>query len=145
MLVQFDTTIQQLKGLTNQYPLLHLALGYVKSGADANGGTRVMDAVAGVTEKVLAKETGRKTIVLITDGGDTHSRVSLKTTIQEAQKENVTVYSICYRAKDAGLSGAPQQLVNAMVDQSNEVLQKLANETGGGVFHVTSQMTLQKS
>ncbi|WP_083345676.1 VWA domain-containing protein [Terriglobus roseus] len=144
MLVQFDTTIQQLKALTNQYALLHLALGYVKSGAEAKNGTRVMDAVAGVTEKVLAKENGRKAIILITDGGDTDSRVTLKSTIEEAQKADVAVYSICYRATDAGLSGAPSQVINSMVDRSNDILRKLAGETGGDTFRVTRQMTLQK-
>ncbi|MEG9433906.1 VWA domain-containing protein [Terriglobus sp. ADX1] len=144
MLVQFDTTIQQLKGLTNQYSLLHLALSFVKSGAEAKNGTRVMDAVAGVTEKVLAKENGRKAIILITDGGDTDSRVSLKSTIEEAQKTNVAVYSICYRASDSGLTGAPSQVINAMADRSNDILRKLASETGGETFRVTRQMTLQK-
>ena len=144
MLVQFDTEIQQLKALTNDYAQLHLALGYVKNGKDVKSGTRVRDAVTGVTEQVLSKETGRKAIILITDGGDTSSRVKLQQTIEEAQKQNVAVYSICYRASDAGLAGLPQGMINKMVDQSNALLEKLAVATGGTYFRVTKKMTLQK-
>src|SRR5271170_435910 len=67
MLVEFDTNVRQLQGMTNSANRLHLALSGLSPHASAAGGTLLQDAVYVVAKDVLAKETGRKAMVILTD------------------------------------------------------------------------------
>ncbi len=104
MLVQFDTTVLQLKSMTNSASALHFALSRMSQRAAAKGGTLLYDAVYVVAKDALAKETGRKAMVILTDGGDVGSRRSLAEAIEQAQRADVQVYSILY-SMFKGLSG----------------------------------------
>ena len=96
MLVQFDTTVLQLKSMTNSASALHFALSRMNQRAAAKGGTLLYDAVYAVAKDALAKETGRKAMVILSDGGDNGSRRSLAEAIEQAQRADVQVYSILY-------------------------------------------------
>jgi Ca-activated chloride channel homolog len=142
MLVQFDTTVLQLKSMTNSASALHFALSRMSQRAAAKGGTLLYDAVYVVAKDALAKETGRKAMVILTDGGDVGSRRSLAEAIEQAQRADVQVYSIQY-SMFKGLSGgntgrAPQ------ADPGLEALQKLSESTGGHVFTVSRTMSLRE-
>jgi Ca-activated chloride channel family protein len=142
MLVQFDTTVLQLRSMTNSASALHFALSRMSQRAAAKGGTLLYDAVYVVAKDALAKETGRKAMVILTDGGDVGSRRSLAEAIEQAQRADVQVYSIQY-SMFKGLSGgntgrAPQ------ADPGLEALQKLSESTGGHVFTVSRTMSLRE-
>jgi Ca-activated chloride channel family protein len=142
MLVQFDTTVLQLRSMTNSASALHFALSRMSQRAAAKGGTLLYDAVYVVAKDALAKETGRKAMVILTDGGDVGSRRSLAEAIEQAQRADVQVYSIQY-SMFKGLSGgntgrAPQ------ADPGLEALEKLSESTGGHVFTVSRTMSLRE-
>ena len=142
MLVQFDTTVLQLKSMTNSASALHFALSRMSQRAAAKGGTLLYDAVYVVAKDVLAKETGRKAMVILSDGGDNGSRRSLAEAIEQAQRADVQVYSILY-SMFKGLSGgntgrAPK------ADPGLEALEKLSESTGGHVFTVSHTMSLRE-
>jgi VWFA-related protein len=96
-------------------------------------GTLIWNGVWAAAKLRLHNETGRKAIVLMTDGLDTGSEHSLAATIEAAQGADAPVYTIAslphfpftsrVRAENSGLAMR---------------LQRLSEETGGGYFLVTT-------
>lgn len=160
MLVQFDTQLHQLSPMTTSAGALHLALGRLGPDTSTHGGTLLDDAVYAVARGPLAHETGRKAIVILSDGGDNGSRASLTQAIEEAQRGNTQIFSIRYSAWN-GLSGAPGGFSGASsglsgasggfsgpasshsADPGVGILQKLSESTGGRVFNVTRSQSLR--
>jgi Ca-activated chloride channel family protein len=141
MLVQFDVAVQQLQGMTNSPNVLHLALTRLSSHASAVGGTLLNDAVYSVAKNVLAHETGRKAMVILTDGGDNGSRNSLADAIEQVQRGDVQVYSILYSVRNEAAkfgvgAGTP--------DPGMKILQSLSEATGGRVFTVSPTLSLRE-
>jgi Ca-activated chloride channel family protein len=87
------------------------------NGGSRQGSTAIWDAVIATSADLLAREPGRKTIILLTDGEDTSSRMRLDEAINEALRAEVVIYSI-------GI-GDPGSGVN------EGVLKKLSESTGG--------------
>ncbi|HXC97169.1 MAG TPA: VWA domain-containing protein [Edaphobacter sp.] len=141
MLVQFDTTVQQLQGMTNSSSILHLALTRLSSHASAANGTLLNDAVYSVAKETLAKETGRKAMVLLTDGGDNGSSRSLAEAIEQVQRADVQVYSILYSAQN---EAAKFGVSTATPDPGMKILQSLSEATGGRVFTVSPTLSLRE-
>lgn len=94
-------------------------------GQRTRGGTVLYDAVFLASDEVLKPLTGRKAIILITDGEDQGSLTSLSEAIEVTLKADTIVYSIFVK-RDVFGSG------------SEDVLQRISGDTGGRVF------TLQK-
>ena len=98
--------------------------------AASQAGTVLYDAVFLAADERLRREAGRKVIILITDGEDTGSRVSLQKAIEAAQKSDVIIYSIYYVA--GGFGG------------NSGVLKKMSEETGGRVFDAGRRANLEE-
>jgi len=64
------------------------------NGGSRQGGTSLYDAIIATAADLLAKEPGRKTIILITDGDDTTSRMKLGDAIDEALRAEVVIYAV---------------------------------------------------
>jgi len=62
-------------------------------------GTTLYDAVFLAAEEVLKKQTGRKAIVLLTDGMDSGSKESLNRSIEAAQRADIVVYAIYFKGE----------------------------------------------
>ena len=144
MLVQFDTKVQLLRGMTSSASALHLALARLNSGASTSsmGGTLLNDSVFAISKEFLAKESGRKAMILLSDGGDNGSRHSLAEAIEQAQRGDVQVYAILYSMRDmylGGPSGRPMA-----IDPGEGALQKLSESTGGRVFTVSHNLGLRE-
>jgi len=88
------------------------------NGGARQGGTSLYDAVIATAADMLAKEPGRKTIIVISDGVDTTSRMKLDEAINEALRAEVVIYSI--GIGDPGFDGV-----------NEGVLKKLSEATGG--------------
>ena len=145
-LVQIDARVLQLMAMTSSVSALHLALSQLGENTAASGATRLNDAVLSVSRDVLAKEKGRKAIILLTDGGENASRATLDQAIAAAQRANVPVYAILYSvfesysASNQGLSGINRAAVGA----GEALLKRLTESTGGRVYTVTYGMPLRK-
>ncbi|GAA3748248.1 hypothetical protein GCM10022270_02710 [Terriglobus aquaticus] len=143
-LLQVDARIRILMGLTNATNRLHLALTQLGSDTTNSAATRLNDAVFATARSILGQEPGRKAVVLLTDGGENASRTSLEQAIEQAQRNNVSVYAVDYSAWTG-----PDMLrggfrVNGMGDPGLPLLTKLAQTTGGHVYTVSHAMPLQK-
>jgi VWFA-related protein len=98
-------------------------------------GTVLYDAVYLAAHDMLAHESGRKAIILITDGEDEGSKLNIKEAMEAAQKADSIIYSILYvdRQFYGGFS----------VGYSGEsALKQMSDETGGRVFTVSGKNTL---
>ncbi|HXF03941.1 MAG TPA: VWA domain-containing protein [Blastocatellia bacterium] len=98
MVISFDDDIDLQCELTSDRREIVRAIRRVRSG----GSTRLYDAVAYTVEQHLNHLSGRKAIVLFTDGVDTASQnATFDGTIRDLEESNVLVYSIRYNTLEA--------------------------------------------
>ena len=90
--------------------------------------TRLYDAIdEGMA--ALKEVSGRKVVLVFTDGDDTASHLGMGSVLDRARKEEVMVYAIGLQSEF--FNG--QRLVRSQPDRG---LRKLAEETGGGYFEL---------
>ncbi|MCU1263923.1 MAG: von Willebrand factor type domain protein [Acidobacteria bacterium] len=93
LVISFDDSIRVLSEATNDRTALMHAIRRSRTG----GGTRLYDAVDMVIRKKLSSISGRKAVVLFTDGVDTTSRsASYSSTLREAQESDGAFYTVNY-------------------------------------------------
>ena len=104
--------------------------GPVPCGSNPKG-TVLYDTVYLAAHDQLAKEVGRKAMILLTDGEDQGSQYKVSDAIEAAQKAD----SICYvlLIADRGFYGMGGY-------SGDRDMKKLANETGGRVIDVGNKM-----
>jgi VWFA-related protein len=93
-------------------------------------GTVLYDAIFVAATDKLTGEVGRKVIVVITDGVDEGSRVSIDSAIEAAQKADTVIYSIDY-SDPAFYRG-----FGSFGGGGEGYLRKMSDATGGQVFRV---------
>lgn len=94
------------------------------------GQTALNDAVAMAPGLVDEQASGRKAIVLITDGVDNSSALSMKEAVSAARKVSMPIYTVGL------LSVHLDSLPKDYRTNNLEVLGQVANETGGRLFAV---------
>ncbi len=92
-------------------------------------GTVLYDAVYLSAHDMLAKEVGRKAMILLTDGEDEGSRLKIRDAIEAAQKADAIVYVLL--CADRGFYGSFQ-----MGYSGEGEMRKLTEATGGRVINV---------
>ena len=65
------------------------------------GGTALYDAVLLASDELMKKQEGRKALVILTDGVDTASMVTLEESEESAQRADTLVYSVLFEDPDA--------------------------------------------
>jgi Ca-activated chloride channel family protein len=88
-LFQFSEVVDQLVPFTSDLRLVDRGIARVRLGA----ATALYDAIF-LGSQALRHRQGRKVLVVITDGGDTMSRVDYHEALREAQQADALVYSI---------------------------------------------------
>jgi len=96
-------------------------------------GTVLYDAVYLSAHDMLAKEVGRKAMILLTDGEDEGSRLKIKDAIEAAQKADSIVYVLL--CADRGFYGSFQ-----MGYSGEGEMRKLTEQTGGRVINVGNKL-----
>ncbi|MGA7930459.1 MAG: VWA domain-containing protein [Candidatus Sulfotelmatobacter sp.] len=116
-------------GFTNPLP----GAGNPVPTAGTAAGTVLYDAVYLSAHDMLAKEVGRKAMILLTDGEDEGSRLKIKDAIEAAQKADAIVYVLL--CADRGFYGS------FGVGYSGESeMRKLTEATGGRVINVGNKL-----
>jgi VWFA-related protein len=136
--VHFDYRPEVLQNLTSsraklEQSLERLTMPFQYRGA---GGTTLYDAVYLCANLITRKLTGRKALILLTDGEDTSSRTSLEDAIEAAQRADTLIYSILF--SDESFGG------RRFGPDGKSVLQKMSRETGGGFFEVSKKHPLDR-
>jgi Ca-activated chloride channel family protein len=122
LVISFDSGVDLLQDFTDDSEKLADQIRKIRAG----GGTALYDAVYLAVNKKLANESGRRIVILITDGDDNSSRVSLTETLEAAQRNEVTIYGIS--TNSAAYFGSKEQ------ERGDKTLKKLSEETGGKAF-----------
>jgi Ca-activated chloride channel homolog len=108
MIVSFNDDIRVLSELTNDRSKLRRAIERAHTG----NGTRLYDAVDMVMIQQLSRISGRKAIVLFTDGVDTTSkRADYQSTVMHAQELDALIYPVQYNTQ-ADLANLPSAGTN---------------------------------
>lgn len=97
--------------------------------AGAARGTVLYDAVYLSAHDMLAKEVGRKAMILLTDGEDEGSQLKIKDAIEASQKADAIVYVLL--CADRGFYG----MQGGFYSGEGE-MRKLTEQTGGRVINV---------
>jgi Ca-activated chloride channel family protein len=93
MIVSFDDNVRMLSDFTSDRYRLREAILHTRTG----NGTKLYDAVDMVMNQALSRESGRKAIVLFTDGVDTTSRhASYESNLRDAEELDALVYPVQY-------------------------------------------------
>jgi VWFA-related protein len=143
--ISFDITVDLLQDFTRDVHRLQAALNKAKVNVDFTSGipgmgggpipqhnspgTLLYDAVYLSAHDMLAKEVGRKAMILLTDGEDEGSRLKIQDAIEAAQKADSIVYVLL--CADRGFYGAH----GAFYSGEGE-MRKLTEQTGGRVINV---------
>jgi VWFA-related protein len=99
-------------------------------------GTLLFDAVYLASNEKLKSETGRKALILITDGEDQGSTYRLQEAVQAAQRSDAIIYSIYY------VDRRFYAMAGMMGGSGEGDLEKMSQQTGGHVFKVDKKHTL---
>jgi Ca-activated chloride channel homolog len=121
LLITFDSAIELVQDYTDNPEVLSKAIRQVRPG----GGTKMFDAVFLACQEKLKAESGRKILILISDGDDNLSLETLNGTLEMAQKSDVTIYTIS--TNSSGFFGIT-------APKADKVLKRLAEDTGGRAF-----------
>jgi len=144
--ISFDITVDLLQDFTRDVRRLQSALNKAKVNVDYSSGgipgmgggpvptanapgTLLYDAVYLSAHDMLAKEVGRKAMVLLTDGQDEGSRLKIKDAIEAAQKADSIIYVLL--CADRGFYGG---MMGGYSGESE--MRKLTEQTGGRVINV---------
>jgi len=134
--IQFDSRVLIKQTMTNSYVKLEEALTQVDTPSRSElrqgigGGTLLYDAVDTASRFVLKDQTGRKAVILLTDGVDFGSTSSIVEAIESAQKQDTIVYSILFADRNG--------------NDGRGALIKLARETGGAFYEVSKRMAIDQ-
>ena len=148
-LLSFDVNVDLLQDFTNSPRLLARAMNKAEiNTAGGNGaagipgagggtipvhgtpkGTLLYDAVYLASNEKLNQESGRKAMILLTDGEDQGSRNKIGEAISAAQKSNALVYVILIA--DRGFYGG-----FGMGYSGYSAMKKMTEETGGRLIDV---------
>jgi VWFA-related protein len=148
-LLSFDVNVDLLQDYTNSPRLLARAMTKAQiNTAGGNGaagipglgggtiptigqpkGTLLYDAIYLASTEKMAQETGRKAMIILTDGEDQGSRTKIQEAVAAAERSNAIIYIILIA--DPGAYGSWGY-------SGYSAAKKLAEETGGRVINVGS-------
>ncbi len=139
VIVQFDQAVMIRQGLTSSHKDLSDTLSLLdtptQQQAAYGSGTLLYDAVRAASVQTMRTQTGRKAFIVMTDGVDEGSTISLEDAIESAQRASTLVYCILF--SDASYYGG------RMLGPSGKgVLERLSTETGGAFFEVSKDRTI---
>ena len=77
-------------------------------GHGYGGGTHLYDAIFLGADELMQKQQGRKAIVVLTDGVDHGSKVTIDGAIEAAQRSDTIVYSIYFTGNEGGFGRGDQ-------------------------------------
>jgi VWFA-related protein len=175
--IHFEGEVELLQDLTSSRQKLESALdslqspqmqrshgGWPGSGrgvAHGAGGTALYDAVFLASDEVINKQEGRKALIILSDGVDNASRISLERAIESAQRADTMVYSILFADQEAygggfggGMGGGgwgrrgggypryPQPRSGQSTADGKKVLERISKETGARMFEVSKKQPI---
>ncbi len=149
--ISFDVTVDLLQDFTSSSRELRAALNRARINNGGGGGsipglgggpvpisnprgTLLYDAIYLAANEKLAREAGRKAMIILTDGEDQGSQLKIRDAIEGAQKSDAICYVLLIA--DRGFYGGRYS--------GDREMKKLAEETGGRVIDVGNKINKLK-
>lgn len=135
--------------LTTDQSSLQTLLGRIKSGV-VEDGTAIGNGLATALNRLRESDSKSKVVILLTDGVNNRGQISPLTAAEIAKELGVKVYTIGVgRNGEAPYPlfderGREVQTVTMKVEIDEEILRKIAAETGGEYFRATDELSLIK-
>ena len=94
----------------------------------------------------MKKQTGRKALILLSDGEDNGSRLPLSQAIESAQRADTLVYTILFSDRDFDMAPIRAAARRGGFDlpDGRKVMREFAERTGARFFEVSRHLTFQK-
>jgi len=127
----FSETVLQSTSYTSDLKRIDDGIDHIRLGA----ATALFDAVF-LASRSLDRRQGRKVLVLITDGGDTVSKVDYKEAVRAAEEAEGIVYSIIV---------VPIENSAGRETGGEHALIQLSEDTGGKYYYATSMSQLDEA
>lgn len=140
------------------YPGRH---GGHHGGGAHGGGTLLYDSVYLASDELMKKQTGRKALIVLSDGDDRGSKETLRTAIETAQRADTIIYSILFKDDEdrsfgggfggggmgghhGGMGGGRGRYPQEERVDGKKILEQMSRETGGRLFEVSGKQTVEK-
>jgi VWFA-related protein len=127
-------------------------------------GTLLYDAVYLASNELLVKQSGRKAVIVLSDGVDRGSKESLESAIESAQRADTIVYSILFKDDEehgnrggfgfpggmggpgmgGGRRGGGRTEPEEQRPDGKKILARISNETGGRMFEVSKKQPIDQ-
>jgi VWFA-related protein len=173
--IHFDREVELLQDLTASRKQLQSAISQVEAAPPRQlsrrdsppppgerrrfGGTSLYDAVLLASDELMKKQKGRKALIVLSDGVDTSSKVTLAEAITSAQRTDTMVYTIQFADLEeqrpqnfGGFGRGGRRRGGGMPPRAQErrpdgkkVLEQLAKETGAAFFEASKKQPLDKT
>jgi Ca-activated chloride channel homolog len=126
MLIDFNDRPDLISGFTSKFTNLQDRLIFVKSG----GRTALLDAVYMGLHEMRRASNSRKAMLLISDGGDNHSRYTERDVERAVKESDVQIYAVGILDPLALRSRSPEEAAGP------SLLSQLAEVSGGRMFAI---------
>lgn len=120
-----------------------------RRGGFHGGGTKLYDAVLLSSDELMSKQTGRKAIVLLTDGEDNGSKTPLDDAISSAERADTLAYSVRIAdSNEGGFGRGGMGRYGGMGRGGQErpdgkkVLKQISEKTGGAYFEAGKKKSM---
>ncbi|MBZ5723679.1 MAG: VWA domain-containing protein [Acidobacteriia bacterium] len=174
-IIHFDSEVELLQDLTSSREKLEKSLGEVQLPAEPRlgqrnpnpnpggrgsrgrrGGTDLYDAVMLAADELMKKQKGRKALIILSDGVDTGSKMTLEDGVESAQRADTLAYSVLFADPNAygrmGGFGGPSRRGGGWgrgrggmgERDGKKVLERISGETGGRFFEVSHKEPIDK-
>ncbi|HEY6763241.1 MAG TPA: VWA domain-containing protein [Candidatus Sulfotelmatobacter sp.] len=127
----FNEVVQQATSFTSEMKRIDDGIDHLRVGA----ATALYDAIY-LVSRSLDRRQGRKVVVLITDGGDTISKIDYKEAVRAAEEAEAIVYSIII---------VPIENSAGRETGGEHALIQLSEDTGGKYYYATSMSQLDEA
>ena len=127
-----------------------------RHGGSHGAGTQLYDAVYLASDELMKKQQGRKAVIVLSDGVDHGSKVSLDRAIESAQRSDTVVYSILFKdeeqSPDRGFGGGwgghhgggGRRFPQEERPDGKKILERMSKETGGQMFEVSKKQPVDQ-
>ena len=118
---QFSRQTELLQDLTASHALLQSALKQIDTPAPSatapdsdsagrrHGGTTMYDALFLTSDEIMRKQTGRKAVIILSDGVDNGSKETIAEAIESAQRADTVIYTIYFKGDNHSSNNANNQ------------------------------------
>ena len=170
--IHFDVEVELLQDFTSSHKKLESSLGLLRTpepgqlrrrdpgssgprvGQRNGAGTLLYDSVLLASDELMKNQSGRKAVVMLSDGVDHGSKVPLTHAIEAAQRADTLVYSILFsdaQTYGGGFGNYPRmgrrggqrgRMPQQTRPDGKKILERLSRETGGGFFEVSRKQSI---